>query len=592
MEAMSGGEAFMEGPYLFYTAQDWLIAIGYPLEGVYTPDSFQAHVNAALAHSGARDCFAIAPMLPGAMKPGCYEEDWYYALPADAPVPAKVARHVRKAAESLRVEAGQIFTPEHRRLWAEFMGRKELRPQIRELFARTNLVLRAPGTRVELLNAWDGNGKLAACLLMDTAPETFSSYLLGAHSRTHYAPHAADLLFAFMLEKAREDGKKYIHLGLGVNEGITRFKEKWGGTRMLPYFASSWEASVAQRSSVPADGLDAGASEASSEGPGRVGNVAGSTTATTDALLNYLFHGGNKRDVIPEQKPFAMIWEAEKNGKVSWLCGTAHTFCCSFAWSFDLLFKKAHTAIFEGPLTPADLAYVARAGRNPAPGTPVIGELLSETEIRRLEKVIRGPQGALPRFLNMEWKHPPDVRRILFNTAPWFVFFSLWHAFLERHGWASSVDLELWELAGERAITRVTMETMQDQVESLESIPMDRILAFLRDCGQWKERMNRNRAAYLRGDLDDMMGSSTEFPTRTERVISYRDDNFFEQMLPYMEAGGAAVFVGTAHLLNLRPMLAEHGFRLRHTPFGLVNTLRARVASGGRGRKDIGFFEC
>ena len=33
----------------------------------------------------------------------------------------------------------------------------------------------------------------------------------------------------------REQGKGVIHLGLGVNKGIRRFKEKWGGIPFLNY---------------------------------------------------------------------------------------------------------------------------------------------------------------------------------------------------------------------------------------------------------------------------------------------------------------------------------------------------------------------
>ena len=574
MEAMSGGSAFGVGRYLFFHGKGWLIGIGYPLAGDFDPEEFRECMDEATGTTGARDCWAVAPQLPESMRARCYEEDWFYGLDAEAAVPGKLKRHVRVARGRLRLEAGREFTPEHRRLWAEFMGRKELRPQIRELFARTNLVLGAPGTDIRLLNAWDERGKLAASLLVDAAPELFLSYLLGAHSRANYTPHAADLLFAFMLEEARREGKKYIHLGLGVNDGIRRFKEKWGGNPMLPYFAASWEAKTARAAAGkrPQESRDAPVPALS----------AASSGTTADALLDYLFRGGSKRDVIPEQKPFAMLWEAEKDGKRSWLAGTAHTFCCSFAWSFRKLFAKTRTAIFEGPLTPDDLAYVARAGRNPAPGTPVVGELLEEADILRLERVIHGPRGFFPRLLNTEWKRPADVRGILFRTTPWFAFFALWHSFLERHGWTASVDLEAWEMAADMKLARVTMETMQDQVESLESIPMERILRFLRDCEEWPDRMKRNRSAYLAGSLDDMMGTSTEFPTRTERVIGFRDGNFFEQMLPSMEAGGAAVFVGTAHLIGLRPMLEAQGFTLRHAPFGWLSRLRA---SGCRGEK-------
>ena len=38
-----------------------------------------------------------------------------------------------------------------------------------------------------------------------------------------------------MIEASREFKKNYIHLGLGVNKGIRRFKKKWGGTPTHSY---------------------------------------------------------------------------------------------------------------------------------------------------------------------------------------------------------------------------------------------------------------------------------------------------------------------------------------------------------------------
>ena len=38
-----------------------------------------------------------------------------------------------------------------------------------------------------------------------------------------------------MIQVARKYQKEYVHLGLGVNEGIARFKKKWGGVPFLKY---------------------------------------------------------------------------------------------------------------------------------------------------------------------------------------------------------------------------------------------------------------------------------------------------------------------------------------------------------------------
>jgi uncharacterized protein YbaP (TraB family) len=107
------------------------------------------------------------------------------------------------------------------------------------------------------------------------------------------------------------------------------------------------------------------------------------------------------------------------------------------------------------------------------------------------------------------------------------------------------------------------METIAEQIEILESIPFSRVVIFFRLCDRWDGYIRRNVRAYLKGDLEGMMGTSTEFPTRTERVIHRRDAIFLERMKPFLEGGRCAVLVGTAHMLNLRHLLAGAGFRVR-----------------------------
>jgi len=38
-----------------------------------------------------------------------------------------------------------------------------------------------------------------------------------------------------MVEITAQSGKEAINLGLGINAGNRRFKEKWGGTAFLPF---------------------------------------------------------------------------------------------------------------------------------------------------------------------------------------------------------------------------------------------------------------------------------------------------------------------------------------------------------------------
>jgi uncharacterized protein YbaP (TraB family) len=107
------------------------------------------------------------------------------------------------------------------------------------------------------------------------------------------------------------------------------------------------------------------------------------------------------------------------------------------------------------------------------------------------------------------------------------------------------------------------MESIAEQIETLDSITVPRIVDFLRQCRQWKHYIKDNMRAYLKGDLDNMFGTSLEFPTRTDIVIHQRDIRFLDRMRPFIEEGNCAVFVGSAHMINLRAMLAEAGFSVR-----------------------------
>jgi uncharacterized protein YbaP (TraB family) len=536
MQAMSGGEPFLIGDYLFVAAEDWLLAIGYPLEHIYIPQDFDKALRAAVGRTGARDCWAVCPELPARLKQHGRGRDFYYILSADSPIPARLERLAERASAGLKVERSTDFGPAHRRLWAEFTARKPLPPNVQKLFLRTGDVI-AKVDGLSLLNAWDLEGNLAASLLIDEAPARFTTYLLGAHSRKHYTPYASDLLFREMIASARRSGKDFLHLGLGVNDGIRKFKTKWGARPGHAYEYAAW----CEEESVGRDMSDL------------IRSMAASQPISKQEFMASL----------PKQRPFRMIWEVEKDGRRSWIGGTAHFFCYSFESSFRSLFEKVDAVLFEGPLDPASLDSVAEIGRNPEPDAPRIIDHLSEEEIRRLERVVCGPRGFWARLLGSEWKNAPDVRHLLAETRHWMAFFSLWTGYLARQGWKESVDREAWQIAREMCKSVHYMESIPEQVETLESIPVPRIIGFLRSCRAWGGYTRRFVRAYLKGNVDGLYGTSVEFPSRTDTVIQRRDAIFLDRMKPFLEAGSTAVFVGSAHMINLRGMLADAGYRIR-----------------------------
>lgn len=579
MRCMSGGRPLLCGNYLFFASDDWLMAIGYKLDrvaahmlyadvggeqtlidAVYDHASFQSALQAVLDHTGAERCWAVAPDFPERIAAHIENTDEFYILPAGAVPPKALRGPVLHAAEKLEIREGRVFTPEHRRLWAEFLGRVTMRPTARALYAKTEeaLALVESGksdAKLLLLDALDGDGNLTASLLLDFSPELFCAYIIGAHSRQHYAAHATDLLFARMLEMSRERGKPYVHLGLGVNEGITRFKRKWGGKPVLPFHMASWVEAPRKRAAL-----------------GRT-DVGRAMQALLDAPA-----GLSKQqifDTFPRQRTFAMIREVRKGDAVSYLCGTAHFFCYSFELSFRQIFEPLDTVIFEGPLDEDFLAAVEKHGRNPDKDAPALLDMLTEEELVGLERVVYGPEGFWPSLCGVQKPRRVDVRELLGKTRHWFAFFSLWVAFLERQGWSQSVDLEAWHTAKDMGKQIIGMENLEEQIDSLEVIPVQRVIDFVRRARFWPEYMKRNIASYLRGDLAHMLGTSIEFPSRTEQVIDRRDERFRQRMRPFLEAGNCAVFVGSAHLLGLTPMLEADGFTVR--PYYPSRTLQLKA---------------
>ena len=84
-----------------------------------------------------------------------------------------------------------------------------------------------------LLEARKGK-ELVAFTVIDLGSANYSFYLFSFRSIKFNIPGASDLLFREMVNISHSKGKKAINLGLGINCGIRRFKEKWGGVPFLP----------------------------------------------------------------------------------------------------------------------------------------------------------------------------------------------------------------------------------------------------------------------------------------------------------------------------------------------------------------------
>ena len=237
MATVSRASPFLLDSYLGYARDNWLIFVGYPLEGGFNPAHCDERIARARELLQPEYLWFIGPEIPPSLSKPCRarQSDQYLHLDlAGWQIKSSLQREVNQAAKSLTVEHAREFTSEHQQLVDELMQRAELPPLVAELYRSMPEYVAGCETAL-LLNARDTRGKLSAFFAIECAAERFDTYVLGCHSKINYVPHASDLLFSEMIAHARECGKSEINLGLGVNRGIRRFKTKWGGQPYLDY---------------------------------------------------------------------------------------------------------------------------------------------------------------------------------------------------------------------------------------------------------------------------------------------------------------------------------------------------------------------
>lgn len=242
MVLLSRGEPFLIEDYLVFSKEDGVIFVGYPLNRDFNLIRCERVLREVMETFRPESLRFIGPQIPSFLLEFCSERqtDQYYRLDlAQLKIRHSLFRQLERAAHEVSVERTKSFSKEHEALVEEFLRRKNLTFRVQELYKAIPYYIRHSESAC-ILNARDRKGRLCAFYVLELEAKNFNIYLLGVHSKKHYVAHASDLLFQEMIELTRDLGKNEIQLGLGVNEGIRRFKEKWGGIPFLQYESCEW----------------------------------------------------------------------------------------------------------------------------------------------------------------------------------------------------------------------------------------------------------------------------------------------------------------------------------------------------------------
>ncbi len=239
MASVSGAAPFLFKDYLCLAKGSHLIIVGYPLERRFDKSDFNDDLDVIKKEWSPERISLIAPELPKEIESSCHtqEEDHYFTM-ACRPIGDLRPGLIKKAHEAekgLKITYDGRFTDDHREITHEFMERIKPKDRIRRLYNKIPDFLESCEESL-LIGARDKRGRLTAYYVVDLAPRDFSTYVVGCHSKKNYVPGASDALFLRMMEASFKAGKKYLHLGLGVNKGVRQFKKKWGGKPDTPFY--------------------------------------------------------------------------------------------------------------------------------------------------------------------------------------------------------------------------------------------------------------------------------------------------------------------------------------------------------------------
>ena len=234
--AVSGAEPFLFGDFLAYRKEERLIFIGYPLRNDFKEKRVKKALDEAVRRFKPTRVALIAPCVPASIRPETSPSyDQYYRLDlTDLSISQKVRNMISRAGRMLKVEKRKTLNKAHEELVHQFLEGHPVGRETQFIFERVPDYLSSTGT-AWAFEARNEGGDLVAFDVAEMGPKAYGFYMFNFTSRDRFVPGASDLLLWEIIQHAEREGKRYLNLGLGINTGVTFFKEKWGGTPFAPY---------------------------------------------------------------------------------------------------------------------------------------------------------------------------------------------------------------------------------------------------------------------------------------------------------------------------------------------------------------------
>ena len=269
--------------------------------------------------------------------------------------------------------------------------------------------------------------------------------------------------------------------------------------------------------------------------------------------------------LFSKDRELRMIWRIEKDYRISYLIGSAHFFPYSFKRSLTRYIGNADTVLFEGPLDEDNMNKVVEQGSKGDNNSSLNGVLDDSTikEINKLEYTISTHSYLGTYAMTFGQSTDNSLYEQIKGQRPWMAFFYIWLYYRERNSWMYKLDMDAFKIANEMGKDFHFLEKIDEQIAALDAVPVERIVNFLKKINKWDGYAKKYVRYYLRGDLDRLLSSATEFPTVCESIIDKRDPILYERMKPFLEKGNTVAVVGITHIQGIKELLIKDGYSVQ-----------------------------
>ncbi len=261
VHSVSGARSQLLGDYILHMQGEHAILVGYAPPHVHDTSTLENAVRALSSTKNIEEIQRISVLAP--VRPTCapkhatHTEDFYYmlALPFTLTQHSNVYSMYKRVQEHIYIlqqdnedTYGAVWTSAHQELMLQYIRRPDVSKEMSAIFQRLGMYCRQV-PQVRLFSAYDKvSGELLGCTVGDFSSWQTAFYMFALRSPTA-PPGVAEALLYALIQEAEKRGYTSCNLGLGINDGIRFFKEKWGAEPTLPLVQTSWEVEAVQHAS-------------------------------------------------------------------------------------------------------------------------------------------------------------------------------------------------------------------------------------------------------------------------------------------------------------------------------------------------------